>query len=59
MADINEIRNEISKIDDEFSKLFESRISLLDKVIDYKNINQLPIFNPAVEKEKKREDKNR
>ena len=52
MADINEIRNEISKIDDEFSKLFESRISLLDKVIDYKNINQLPIFNPAVEKEK-------
>lgn len=52
MADIDDIRNEISKIDDKFSKLFESRISLLDKVIDYKTINQLPIFNPAVEKEK-------
>ncbi len=44
--DLNEIRSEIDKIDDELVRLFCQRMHVAAQVADYKKANNLPIFQP-------------
>lgn len=48
--DLNEIRKDIDKIDDELVRLFCARMDLSAKVADYKKANNLPILVPARER---------
>ena len=48
--DLNEIRMDIDKIDEELVRLFCARMDLSAKVADYKKANNLPIFVPARER---------
>ncbi len=48
--DLNEIRKDIDKIDDELVRLFCARMELSAQVADYKKANNLPIFVPARER---------
>ena len=50
--DLNEIRSEIDKIDDELVRLFCQRMHAAAQVADYKKANNLPIFQPARERAK-------
>mgnify|MGYP003099184478 FL=1 len=50
--DLNEIRSEIDKIDDELVRLFCQRMHVAAQVADYKKANNLPIFQPARERAK-------
>ena len=47
---IEELRNEISLIDQEFVALFVKRMHVAAKIAEYKQENQLPIHDPAREK---------
>ena len=49
---LNEIRSEIDKIDDELVRLFCQRMHVAAQVADYKKANNLPIFQPARERAK-------
>ena len=49
--DLNELRMEIDKIDDELVRLFTTRMGISAKVADYKRENNLPIFHPGRERE--------
>ena len=49
---LNEIRSEIDKIDDELVRLFCQRMHAAAQVADYKKTNNLPIFQPARERAK-------
>ena len=49
---LNEIRSEIDKIDDELVRLFCQRMHAAAQVADYKKANNLPIFQPARERAK-------
>ena len=50
--DINELRGEIDKIDDELVALFGKRMEVAARIADYKKENNLPILVPAREREK-------
>lgn len=50
--DMNELRGEIDKIDDELVKLFVRRMDVAAQIGDYKKANGLPIYVPAREREK-------
>ena len=50
--DLNELRLEIDKIDDELVRLFAARMDVSARIADYKKENGLPIFVPAREAEK-------
>ncbi len=50
--DLNELRLEIDKIDDELVRLFTQRMEVSARIADYKKENGLPIFVPAREAEK-------
>ncbi len=50
--DLNELRLEIDRIDDELVRLFVQRMEVSARIADYKKENGLPIFVPAREAEK-------
>ncbi len=50
--DLNELRLEIDKIDDELVKLFGQRMEVAAQISDYKKENNLPIFQPSRERAK-------
>ena len=50
--DLNELRLEIDRIDDELVRLFVQRMEVSARIADYKKENNLPIFVPAREAEK-------
>ncbi len=50
--DLNELRNEIDKIDDELVRLFVQRMEVSARIADYKKENDLPIFVPSREQQK-------
>lgn len=49
---LNELRLEIDKIDDELVRLFAQRMEVSARIADYKKENGLPIFVPAREQDK-------
>ncbi len=50
--DLNELRQEIDKIDDELVRLFGQRMDVAAQISDYKKEKCLPIFQPARERAK-------
>ena len=50
--DLNELRGQIDKIDDQLVKLFAKRMDVAAAIGDYKKENNLPVFAPAREREK-------
>ena len=48
--DLNELRLEIDKIDEELVRLFTARMDISAQVADYKRTNNLPIFHPGRER---------
>jgi len=50
--DLNELRLEIDKIDDELVRLFCKRMDVSAQIADYKKENDLPIYVPSREREK-------
>ena len=52
---LNELRLEIDKIDDQLVELFAQRMNVSARIADYKKENGLPIFVPAREAEKLRD----
>lgn len=50
--DLNELRAEIDKIDDELVRLFVERMEVSARIADYKKEKGLPIFVPEREREK-------
>lgn len=53
--DLNELRLEIDKIDDQLVKLFVQRMEISAQIANYKKEHDLPIFVPAREAEKLRD----
>ena len=49
--DLNELRQQINSIDDELLNLFTRRMDLASQVADYKRVHDLPILQPARERE--------
>ena len=49
--DLNELRNEINRIDDEILELFLRRMDVAEQVADYKRAHNLPIYQPQREQE--------
>lgn len=49
MQDLNELRNEINKIDEKMATLFSERMKLCKAVAEYKKENSLPIFDESRE----------
>lgn len=50
--DINELRCEIDKVDNQLVKLFVERMNLSAQIADYKKEHKLPIYVPSREREK-------
>ena len=50
--DLQELRSEIDRIDDELVKLFAQRMDIAAQIGDYKKARNLPVFVPAREREK-------
>ena len=50
--DLNELRGQIDKIDDQLVELFAKRMDVAAAIGDYKKKNHLPVFVPAREREK-------
>ena len=50
--DLNELRTEIDRIDDDIVRLFVHRMEICAKVAEYKKANSLPVLMPAREQEK-------
>ena len=50
--DLNELRMEIDKIDEEIVRLFCARMAVSARIGDYKKEQGLPIFHPVREQEK-------
>lgn len=50
--DLNELRQDIDRIDDELVKLFCQRMQVAEKIAEYKKENNLPILVPARERAK-------
>lgn len=53
--DLNELRLEIDKIDDQLVRLFVQRMNISAEIADYKKAHDLPIFVPSREAEKLRD----
>lgn len=53
--DLNALRLEIDKIDDDLVRLFVQRMEVSARIADYKKENGLPIFVPSREQEKLRD----
>lgn len=53
--ELNELRNQIDKIDGQLVDLFLERMTLSAQVADYKKENKLPIYVPSREREKLQE----
>lgn len=51
MKDLSEIRTEIDSIDNELTELFKRRMDCSKAVAEYKNANNIPVFNAAREEE--------
>ena len=49
---INDLRNEIDKVDKQLVDLFVERMNLSAQIADYKKANNLPIYVPSREREK-------
>ena len=49
--ELNELRSEINRIDDEILNLFLRRMDVAGQVADYKRENNLPIYQPQRERE--------
>ena len=49
--ELNELRNEINRIDDEILELFLRRMDVAEQVADYKREHSLPIYQPQRERE--------
>lgn len=49
---LNELRNEIDKVDDQLVQLFVERMNLSAQIADYKKENKMPIYVPSREREK-------
>ena len=49
--DLNEIRQEINRVDEQLVQLFVERMNLASQVADYKKANNMPIYVPARERE--------
>ena len=49
--ELNELRNEINRIDDEILELFLRRMDVAEQVADYKREHGLPIYQPQRERE--------
>ena len=52
MRDLNELRKEIDKVDEQIVSLYEQRMSLSSEVADYKIENARPVFDRDREKKK-------
>lgn len=50
--DLDNLRNEIDKIDDELIKLFRRRMEIVNQVANYKKKNNLPTLDQNREKSK-------
>ena len=50
--DLNELRQEMDRIDDQLVQLFDARMDVAAQIADYKKAHQLPILHPAREREK-------
>ena len=50
--DLQELRTEIDRIDDQLVKLFAERMDIAARIGDYKRARNLPVFVPAREREK-------
>ncbi len=50
--ELNELRSQIDKVDDQLVKLFVERMDLSAQIADYKKENNLPIYVPSREREK-------
>lgn len=50
--DLNELRTEIDKIDDDLIRLFVQRMNIASQIADYKRENNLPILVPERERQK-------
>lgn len=50
MQEIEQIRDELNAVDDELVKLFEKRLTIVDKVAETKRRNGAPIFDPGRER---------
>ena len=51
---LEELRNEIDKVDDELRALFEKRMDISGEIAEYKKANNLPVLDSAREEEKLR-----
>ena len=49
---LDELRLEIDKIDDQLIKLFQERMEVSAKIAEYKRENNLPVLDPKREREK-------
>jgi len=49
--DLNELRLEIDKIDEQLIKLFEERMETSKRVAKFKKLHNIPIFDPKRELE--------
>ena len=50
--ELNELRNQIDKVDNQLVELFVERMNLSAQIADYKKENKLPIYVPTREREK-------
>ena len=50
--DLKDLRREIDRIDDDLVRLFEERMDISGKVARYKQENNIPVYDPAREREK-------
>jgi len=51
MKELEKLRQEIDEIDKEMTALFEKRMEIAKKIAEYKQNNNLPIFDESREKE--------
>ena len=50
--DLQDIRKEIDRIDNDIVRLFEERMDFSEEAARYKQENNLPVYDPAREKQK-------
>lgn len=51
MVDINKLRESIDEVDKKLVELFEKRMDIVEKIIEYKKINSIPIEDKEREKQ--------
>jgi len=50
--DLQDLRQKIDEIDDELIRLFEQRMDIAAEIAQHKKANNLPIYDPARERQK-------